>query len=362
MERAYVRARELCQQVGETSQLFPVLWGLWYCHNGRAAHHTAHELGEQLLSLAQHLQDSALLVVAHRALGNTLYHRGELAPARAHLEQGIALYDPQQHRSLAFLYGQDLAVVCRAWAALALWLLGYPAQALERSDEALTLARELAHLSSLAYALDWAAMLHRLRREAKAVRERAAAAITLSTEQGLTAFLAWGTIQHGWSLAAQGQGAEGMAQIRQGVATFQATGIQAYQPYHLALLAEAYARAGQGEEGLPVLAEALMMVHNTGERNYEAELYRLKGELLLQHATGSSEAAATCFHQALDIARRQQAKSLELRAAMSLSRLWQQQGKRAEAYQLLAETYGWFTEGFDTADLQEARALLEDLT
>ena len=268
VERAYARARELCQQVGETPQLFPMLWGLWYFHNGRAAHQTAQELGEQLLSLAQHIQDSAFLVVAHRALGNTLYHLGELTGARAHLEQGMALYDPQQHRSLAFLYGQDLAVICRAWDALALWLLGYPDQALQRIHEALTLAREMAHLSSLAYALDWAAMLHRFRREVEAAQERAAAAITLSTEQGFALYLAWGRIVRGWTLAEQGQGAEGIAQICQGLAASRAAGIQAVLPYHLALLAEAYGKAGQGAEGLRVLAEAL----TDGQQHWRAEL------------------------------------------------------------------------------------------
>ena len=361
VERAYARARELCQQVGETPQLFPMLWGLWYFHNGRAAHQTAQELGEQLLSLAQHIQDSACLVVAHRALGNTLYHLGELTGARAHLEQGMALYDPQQHRALAFLYGQDLAVICRAWDALALWLLGYPDQALQRIHEALTLARDMGHLSSLAYALDWAAMLHRFRREGDAAQERAVAAITLSTEQGFAVYLAWGTIVQGWSLAEQGQGAEGTAQIRQGLATSQAMGLQAVLPYHLALLAEAYGKSGQGAEGLRVLAEALLMVNNTGERNYEAELYRLKGELLLQQGMEGDEEAETCFRQALAIARRQQAKSLELRAAMSLGRLWQRQGKCEAARELLAPIYGWFTEGFDTADLQEAKELLKAL-
>jgi len=359
--RAYARARELCQQVGETPQLFPMLWGLWYFHNGRAEHQTAQELGEQLLSLAQHLQDSALLIVAHRALGNTFYHLGELTQARAHLEQGIALYDPQQHRSLAFLYGQDIAVICRAWGALALWLLGYPDQALQRIHEALTLAREMAHLSSLAYALDWAAMLHRFRREVEAAQERAAAAITLSTEQGFALYVAWGTIVRGWSLAEQGQGAEGTAQIHQGLTFSRASGIQAVLPYHFALLAEAYGKAGQGEEGLRVLAEALTMVNSTGERNYEAELYRLKGELLLQQAAEGGNEAETCFRQALDIARQQQAKSLELRAAMSLGRLWQHQGKCEAAHELLAPIYGWFTEGFDTADLQEAKGLLKAL-
>jgi predicted ATPase len=359
--RVYARARELCQQVGETPQLFPVLWGVWYFHNARAEHQMGQELGAQLLSLAQRLQDAALLVVAHRALGNTLYHLGELAPARAHLEQSVALYDPQQHRSLAFLYGQDPAVTCRSWAALALWLQGYPDQALQRMHEALTLARDLDHPLSLAYALDWAAMLYRFRREGAAAQERAAAAIALSTERGFAVYLAWGLILRGWALVEQGQGAEGIAQLHQGLAAYRATGGQAVLPYHLALLAEAYGTEGQAGEGLAVLAEALTLVNNNGERNYEAELHRLKGELLLQQATGSDDEAEACFHQALDIARRQQAKSLELRAAVSLSRWWRHHGKRAEAYEVLVPIYGWFTEGFDTADLQEAQALLEEL-
>ena len=250
----------------------------------------------------------------------------------------------------------------------------------------------MAHLSSLAYALDWAAMLHRFRREVEAAQERAAAAITLSTEQGFALYGAWGTIVRGWSLAEQGQGAEGTAQIHQGLAFSRASGIQAVLPYHFALLAEAYGKAGQGEEGLRVLAEALTMVNSTGERNYEAELYRLKGELMLQQSSVQSlgsgvqtkqtakdkkqkakitalrsllpaphAEAEACFLKAIEIARRQEAKSLELRAVMSLARLWQHQGKCEAAHELLAPIYGWFTEGFDTADLQEAKGLLKAL-
>jgi predicted ATPase len=359
VEQAYTRARELCRQVGETPQLVPVLWGLWYFYLVRGEFQTARELGEQLLTLTRNAQDPALRMVAHRALGNTLFWLGEFAPARAHLEQGIALYNPQQHGSLAFVYGQDLAVTCRAWAALTLWLLGYPDQALESIHGALSLARELAHPLSLAYALDWAAMLHRFRREADAAQEHTAAAITLSTERGFAFYLAWGTILHGWALAEQGQGDEGIAQICRGLAAYRAIGGQGGLPYHLAQLAEGYSKVRQTEEGLRVLAEALTIVETTEERCYEAELYRLKGELLLA-ATNEADAEA-CFHQALDIARRQQAKSWELRAAVSLSRLWRHQGKRAEAHALLAPIYGWFTEGFDTADLREAKMLLEEL-
>jgi TOMM system kinase/cyclase fusion protein len=372
VSQTYARARELCQQVGEAPQLFPVLWGLWYFYEVRAELQTARELGEQLLGLAQSAQDSALLLAAHRALGQNLTFLGELSLARTHLEQGMTLYDPQQHRALAFLYGQDLKVVCQSWAALALWLLGYPDQALQKSHEAIALAQELVHPYSLIYALNWATMVHLYRREEPAAQEHAEGVSTIAREHGITMFAASGGIWQGWALAAQASrsgrlGEQGIAQMRQGLVAWRTTGAGVFQPYYLALLGEVYGRAGQAEEGLRLLTEGLMVVDKTAERYWEAELYRLKGELLLKIGDGEKEGRGAgeieeCFQQALDVARRQQAKSLELRAAKSLSRLWQRQGKRAKAYELLAPIYGWFTEGFDTADLQEAKALLEELS
>jgi predicted ATPase len=301
-----------------------------------------------------------LLLLAHRVLGQTLTFLGEFSTAQAHLERGIALYDPEQHRSLASLYGQDQGVVCRSWAALALWCLGYPDQALRHSREALTLAQELAHPFSLAYAMCFAGMVCQLRREVQAAEERAAAEIALCTEQGFALYLARGKILRGWTMAAQGQAAEGLAQMRQGLAAYQATGAAVFRPYYLCFLAEAQGKVGQAEEGLTVLGEAVAAVHKTGERIYEAELYRLKGDLLLVRSAESHREAEACFQQALDAARRGQAKALELCAAMSPSRLWQQQGKRPRARELLPPIYGWFTEGFDTADVREARALLAE--
>jgi predicted ATPase len=250
-----------------------------------------------------------------------------------------------------------------------LWWLGYPDQALQRSHEALTLAREPAHPPSLASALFFATWVHQFRREWQLTQEQAEAAIALGTEQGFALFRAGGTIMQGWALAqryaepvaGQGQVEEGMAQMQQGLAAWRATGAEVLRPYGLALLAETYAKVGQREAGLTLLAEALAVAHDTGERRWEAELYRLKGELLLACAAEHQAEAETCFHRALDVARRQEAKSLELRAAMSLARLWQQQGKRAEAHALLAPIYDWFTEGLDTADLQEANMLLGEL-
>jgi len=286
---------------------------------------------------------------------------GELAPARAHSEKGAALYDSQQHRFHAFVYGHDPGLGCQSFAAISIWMLGYPDQALQSIHEALTLARELTHSFSLAFTLAWAGTVGQFRRELQAVQGRAEELMALSSEQAFPFWLAFGTILLGWALTAQGKEAEGLAQMRQGLAAYRATGAELHRPYFLSLLAEACGKVGQPEEGLAVLAEALATVDNTEERNWEAELHRLKGELLLMQQGQNVGEAEECFRKAFDTARRQQAKSLELRAAMSLSRLWQQQGKQEEAHQLLSEIYGWFTEGFDTADLKEAKALLEEL-
>ena len=362
VERLYTRARELCERVGEPSQLFRVLWGLWSVYSARGEVQTQRALGEQLLSLAQRLQDPDLLLEAHHSLWATLFTGGELVATQPHQEQGMRLYDPQRHRAHAALYsGHDPGVCCRQQAAHCLWLLGYPDQAMASMQEALALAQQLAHPMSLTLALFWAAMLHHLRREAPLTQARAEAAMTIATDQGFPQELARATPLRGWALAESGREEEGRAQIQQGLAAYQATGATRDRPYYLTLLAETSAQVGQTTEGLEALTEALATLAQSGVRWWEAELYRLRGALLLQGTVAQPEEAVACFHQALAVARRQQAKSLELRAAMSLSRLWQRQGKRDKARQLLAEIYDWFTEGFDTADLQEAQALLDAL-
>ena len=360
--RTYALACELARQVGDTPHLFPALWGFWYAQMAGGKLQRAWELGEEFLALAREQQDSLLLVVGHRMLGNTAWWQGELAQANAHVKEALALYDPEQHRAHAVRYGSDSGVFCGILEALTLWMLGYPDQALQDMKETLALARRLAHPFSLAQALHFSSLLHQLRREPQAARTQAEAELALYTEQGITHYHAWGLLPWGWALAAQGQRAEGIAQIRQGFAGWRATGSGVVWLWFLALLAEACGEAGQIDEGLHALEEALEALHTHEDRVYEAEVYRLKGELLLQQSAAQQREAEECFQQALDIARGQQAKSLELRAAMSLARLWQRQGKRAEAYVLLADVYGWFTEGFDTPDLQEAKALLEALT
>jgi class 3 adenylate cyclase/predicted ATPase len=357
VEHAYTRALELCRQVGETPQLFTILAGLSAVYHTRGEQERARDLGEQMLRLAHSTQRPSFLLIAHYSLGEFLYSLGELHLARGHLEQGIALYDPHKGRSSAFRGIQHPGVGCLAVLASVLWLLGYPDQALQRSQEALTLAQELSHPFSLGFALLWAAWFHLRRREGQPSQERAEAMMRLSVEQGFTLLLADGTFNRGAALAEQGQAAEGIAQMRQSLRPGR-------PPFHFALLAAAYGKVGQIEEGLTLLAEALM--GKAAERTVEAELYRLKGELTLQSRVQSREArvneAEACFQKAIEVARKQSAKALELQAVMSLSRLWQQQGRRTEAHQLLSEIYGWFTEGFDTKDLQEAKALLEELT
>jgi class 3 adenylate cyclase/predicted ATPase len=344
---AYHRARVLCQEVGEPPQLFSVLRGLVPFYIGRGELQTARELGEQMLSLAQRGHDPARLADAHIQLGGSaLYFLGEFGAARTHLEQGIS---NTTHREIFRL----------SRLAQTLWYLGYPDQALQQSQEALTLARERAQPAWLANALIYAANLHESRREEHRAYEQAEAALVLSHEQGFAFRLAEATMLRGWALVEQGQGDAGIAQIRQGIAAQRATGGRNTGP--LALLAKACWNLGQSEEGLRVVAEALAIANSNGEGRWMAELYRLQGELLLTLASEHHAEAETCFHQALGVARRQQAKSWELRAAMSLSRLWQRHGKRSEAYELLAPIYGWFTEGFDTADLKDAKALLNEL-
>jgi len=226
----------------------------------------------------------------------------------------------------------------------------------------MTLAQQLAHPFSLSFALSWVAVFHQFRREVQTAQEYTEASISVATAQGFPFWRARGSFLRGWALVHQGQTQEGIEQINQGMRDYRATGAELGRPYFLALLAEAYGIVEQPEAGLMVLTEALTLVDTTGERWYEAALYRLKGELLLQRSSDNHTEAETCFQHAISIAQSQQAKSWELRAATSLARLWQQQGKRDEARQVLGDVYGWFTEGFDTADLQEAKALLESLT
>jgi predicted ATPase len=359
--QTYTDAQQRCEPLDDPHQLFPIVRGLWNYYQVRAEYQTAHALGEQLLTLAQHTQHPGMLLAAYRAVGTTFFYLGVAASALTHLRQGLALYDPHQHRASVFLYGDDSGVVCCSHAAWTLWCLGYPDQALARSQEAVTLAQQSPHPVSLSHILCAAARFHQFRREVSDVQEHAEATIRVAQEQGFLLWMAVGSLIRGWALVQQGQVKEGIEQLNQGFIAFRATGAEINQSYFLGLLAEAYGTTGQPAAGRAVLAEALTHIDKTGERWYAPELYRLKGALLLQQSSDNQVEAESCFQHAIAIAQSQQAKSWELRAATSLARLWQQQRKRQEAYDLLAPIYGWFTEGFDTADLQEAKALLETL-
>ncbi|MDA2919113.1 TOMM system kinase/cyclase fusion protein [Desulfobacterota bacterium AH_259_B03_O07] len=360
VENAYARALELSQQVGTTPQLFHVLWGLFAYKFLRTEFQTALELGEQCLHSARDQGDSAPLVVAGLMLGMPLFHTGEFNLCQNHLNRSLKLYDPQQHHSQAFFIGFDPGVACRSYTAHTLWVLGYPGQALKESHETLTMVKELSHPFSLAYALDYSAMLHQFRREPNAAQSQAEAAIVLCSDHGFEYYSAWATIIQGWALAEKGEMEKGIDQMNQGLANLRDTGAELRRPYYLALVAEATSKAGQVEQGVKHLTKAFSATKENGERWWEAELYRLRGKLLLK-LNGNEPEIEENFRKAIEIASKQGAKSLELRAVMSLSRLLQNQGKKEQAKKMLEEIYGRFTEGFDTKDLKDAKALIEKL-
>jgi len=364
VEQAYVRAHALCRQVGESPTLIPVLQGLrrlYTLRGDRGDAQKACELGEQLLTLAREQNDTALQQEAHWALGQALYFCGELNPARTHLENSSAFYTPQSLSSQSSRDAAGIQIACLIHMAFVLWILGYPDQALETAGKALSLAHELAHPFTLAVAFFGMAMLHKFRREVSETLEQAEAMIALSSEQGFSFWVVIGTLLRGWTLAMQGRAEEGLSQMQQVLAEKPVGSTQDLWPNVYVLLVEAYGAAGQAEEGLLMVDKKLARIEKTGIRLFEAELCRLQGELLLTQAVPDHLRAETCLQRALDLACGQHAKSLELSAAMSLGRLWQQHGKKEEACRLLKEIYGWFTEGFDRPDLQEAKALLEEL-
>jgi predicted ATPase/tRNA A-37 threonylcarbamoyl transferase component Bud32 len=363
VEEIYRRAGELCREFNDPAQLFVVLRGLWFHDLVRGDLQTTCELVQELLRIAQSTQDQALVVLASHAAGATLLFRGEFLQAREHLERGIAAYDPERHSLLPSLYGgYDLAVGCRIYLALVLWYQGYPEQSLRTIEEGVALANQFKHLYSLAAAYFLSAWIHIERCEPRLAQDWAGACVKISGEEGFAFQSARGKVVQGWALAEQGLVEEGLARMRHGIEEYRATGAELERPLLLALLADANQKAGETQNGLSALEDALAAARKTGLCFNEAELYRLKGVLVLAHRCEDAAQAEAFFNEAIDIAKRQSARSLQLRAVMSLSRLYESQGKKEEAHQMLAETYGWFTEGFDTADLKEAKALLEALS
>jgi DNA-binding winged helix-turn-helix (wHTH) protein/tetratricopeptide (TPR) repeat protein len=371
---AYNRAQTLCRQLDDTPRLGRVLGGSWIFHLARAEFHTAREMAEKMLELGHKTNDPAILGPAHHGVGQVLFHTGEFGPAGEHLEQAFALFTRQMVSSPdAVRSVQDGRVISLGFLAFCLWHLGYPDRALRKAREALTLARELSHPFTLAYGLFFVAAVHGFRGEHALVHEPNEEMLALSLEHEFPVFVAAGVFVRSLMLLAQGKIgiAEGIAQIRQMMDASRATGAVSGHPMLLAVLAELLMGAGQIEEGLASLAEAQATVDRTGERRYDTRLSFTKGTLLLGQISRMKKAddqrekaaeAETWFTRAVEIARRQKAKSLELQAVLRLSRLWQQQGRRDQARELLAEAYDWFTEGFATADLKEAKALLEEFT
>jgi predicted ATPase len=364
VEHTYNQALALCQELGEgaRAQRFSALVGLWRYYITCGRFQKAQELAKQCLSLAQSVQDPALLQEAHTMLGSILLYMGELVSAREHLEQGVALYDPERLRSLTFSRATNLVILCLSRLSWALWILGYPERALTRVQEALTLALQSSHMYSIAFARYYVSLIHQCRREARATQEQAEVVLALSREHNFVLWSAEGLFMHGWALAQQTHVDAGIEEMHQSLASLEAMGVEVGHSSLLVMLAESYWTARQTAAGWRMLAEARAIMDKNAEGYYAAELSRLTGEFLIQESQGQQVVdAEQLFQQALTLARRQGAKSFELRAAMSLSRLWQGLGKRVAGCHLLTEIYSWFTEGYDTPDLQEAKVLLEAL-
>jgi predicted ATPase len=361
--KTYSRALELARNSKQGTESFPALWGLFAFYVTRSELQTARELGEQIQKAVSNSKDPDLLLAPHRALGQAFLLLGDQRAARAHLEQGVSLYSLTHKGDLALLYGRDPGVACLTYLAWSLWLLGYPEKAEQRNNESLALARELKHPFSLAVALVWAATIYQFLHDGQRTEKLAEAALTLSaSEGGFAQVSAFAMVLRGWAWSQRGRERDGIALIHQGLAAYRRTGSEANRPMGLAYMAELYKQTGESDEGLLSISEALTLVKETGEGMYEAELYRLKGELLLVKNACDSDESERCYKTAIEISRKQSAKSWELRATISLARLLASQGRRDEARAMLAEIYAWFTEGFDTADLKDAKTLLEELS
>ncbi len=326
VEQAYSRARELCDESSSDLQLAPVLWGLWRFYLIRSDLHVARELAQQLFDLARSEQNDALLIGAHSALGTTYDNLGDFEAANKHFEQGVSLYEPSERNTYLRLYGSDPGVTLRSFNAWALWSLGDADLALNIAREAVTLAEELRHPETLCFALFFTAWVHQLRREPHDTLNYAQATIEIAEKNGLAQWTAFGASLHGWAAAEQGRITEGIAEMRKTLETYNAIGSEISRPHFLGLLAEALMKERRLDEALLRLSEALAVVENTGQRYYESELQRLKGELFMH--TGDRNRARECFQISLEIARRQKARSFEQRAEASLSLFLDQRSRR----------------------------------
>jgi predicted ATPase len=363
VEKTYGRARELSEKAGGSPQFANVLWGQWVRYLTGGPIGAALEMAEQYRAVADRTQDSGHLLETCQVMGIALFYLGEFSRALPHLARGSLMYDPDRHHALIYEHGGgDTGVAIRTHEALALWTLGYPDQARNRMENALATANSLSsHPFTVAFGHYFYAWFQTLRHDERAAEQATDVAIQICDEQR---FPFWGLASkslRGSMLVERGAEAEGVEAMRQSLDAYAAIGGQLYRPELHGLLAVGLGRVGRREEALQSIVDALGMVEEVQDRWWQAELHRLKGELTLSVPGDQTAAAEAAFQESIEIARTQQAKSWELRAATSLSRLWQRQGKIAEARELLGGVYGWFSEGFDTADLREASALFADL-
>ena len=358
---AYTRAVELARRTTDPKALLSVFWGLFAFNLVRGDMHATRANVEELLAVAQQLDDLDLLVVAKMAQADGAYWWSEFDTMRAALHDLYRHYDPQHHGTLVKDLNHDPKTISQLYEAQALWVQGYPDQAARRCEEERVLSRQIGHPFNLCFSLTWGAMPYAFRKDVEPFLGRLEEGLLIARDQRLGALVAWGPWFEGWALAQQGRLQEGIDRMRQGIAGWHAVGAGLAMPYCRTFLAEFLGMAGLPEEGLEEIAKVEAQLGRWGEVIAEPEAQRVKGELLLKRTPHDPIGAEACFLKALDTARRKDAKSWELRASMSLARLWRSQEKRQDAYRLLTDAYGWFTEGFDTADLKEAKALLDDL-
>jgi len=359
--QALARARELCLQIGEAPQLFTALVLLMFFYALQGEYHAALELGEQTNRIAKQAEDPMLLAISYSAQSWPLLNVGKIVQTREYTEQAIADYDPVKYSSTKFIYGQDTGVTALCVGSWALWFLGYPDQAQKLFKEMRVLAQKVDHPFTLAFALTFGCEFYWFLRDFQKVNEYTEELIPLAAEKGFVYWEAHGLFYQGESKTLEGQVEEGIAQMNQAIGAMRATGTETCLTRLHARLAEACVKVGQTEQGLTAITEALEVRCKCDERYYESEIYRLKGELIMMKGEADAE-VESYFRQAIEVARELQVKSLELRAVMSLSRLLQKQDKKEDARKILAEIYGWFTEGFDTGDLKEAKSLLDELS
>jgi predicted ATPase len=361
------RARVLIEQaevLGEPSDdpllLFSVLFSFWTTSFVAFKGDALRELASQFLALAEKQTATVPLMIGHRMMGSVL-HTGAFAEGRAHLDRAIALYDSAEHRPLATRFGQDIRVAALSYRSWALWMLGYPEAALADTSTALRDAREIGQAATLMYALVHASLVHVQCGNYATANAEADELVALANEKGALFWKALGVSVQGCILTLTGKSADAVQLITSGITALRSTGSTLWMPLHLSYLARAYAELGQFDNSLRCTVEGITAAETAKERWHEADIHRIAGEIALLLPESNAAGAKAYFERALAVARAQQAKSWELRAAMSMARLWRDQGRRGEARDLLAPLFGWFTEGFDTRDLKEAKLLLDEL-